>query len=77
MAGSASTLWSDGAKLASTSGGTVARQTACDGDDDTEFCRFVVGNATECAMDSGSVLRGGRDLVVEPAKSLNGKRINQ
>lgn len=77
MADSASTLWSDGAKLASASGGAVARQTVRDGDDDAEFCRFVVGNAAECTMDSGGVLCGGRDLVMEFAKSLTGIRMNQ
>lgn len=77
MAGSASTLWSDGAKLASTSGGAVARQTICDGDDDAECCRIVVGNAAECAMDSSGVLCGGRDLVMEPAKSVTSTRMNE
>ena len=77
MAGSASTLWSDGKKLASASGGTVTCQTACDGDDVTEFCGVVVGIATECAMDSSGVLCGGGDMVMEPAKSLTGTRLNQ
>ena len=77
MADSTSALWSDGAKLASASGGTAARQTVRDGDDDGEFCRFVLDNAVERKLDSGGVLCGGRDLVVEFAKSLTGIRMNQ
>ena len=67
----------DGAKLASAQGGAVARQTVRDGDDDGEFCRFVVSNAAEGAINSSGVFCGGRDPVMVFARLLTGIRMNQ
>ena len=72
MAGAASAFWSNGEKLARESGCTIARQTVGDVDDDAEFRSVVVGNAAQRALDTGGLLCGGRDVVMDSAKSLTG-----
>ena len=70
MVDAASAFWSHGAKLARESGCTIARQTVGDVDDDAEFRSVVVGNAAQRPLDTSGLLCGGRDVVMDVAKSL-------
>ena len=72
MVDAASAFWSNGEKLARQSGCTIARQTVGDVDDDAEFRSVVVGNAAQRALGTGGQLCGGRDVVMDSAKSLTG-----
>ena len=72
MVDAASAFWSNGAKLARESGCAIARQTVGDVDDDAEFRSVVVAVAAQRALDTGGLLCGGRDVVMESAKSLTG-----
>jgi len=70
MVDAASAFWSNGEKLARESGRAIACQTVGDVDDDAEFRSVVVAVAAQRALDTGGLLCGGRDVVMDVAKSL-------
>ena len=70
MVDAASAFWSNGEKLARESGRAIARQTVGDVDDDAEFRSVVVAVAAQRALDTGGLLCGGRDVVMDVAKPL-------